>query len=258
MADGGSVVTLAQAFDLARRSCVAGGFAAALDVCRRILLVRPDHAEAARLAADIVRLELVEKGSSRPIPANLKPVGYTADRLLGYGFEIGAWSYGVPTIAYDGVGARLSVGRYCSIADNVTILLGGEHNHHSVSSYPFPVLPELWPEAKAATVRHARGDVVIGNDVWLGTRCLILSGVTLGDGAVVGAGAVVARDVPPYGVAAGNPARVVRFRFSEDDIGRLARLRWWDWDEARVRRHLPLICAGDVPALAEAASRDPP
>jgi len=213
MSEGGTVVTLDQAYLMARRSCFRGDFAAALHMCRRILEVRPDHPEASRLAGEIVRLELVEKGSSRPLPANIKTVGYTRDRLLGYGFDIGDWSYGAPGIAYDGVGASLTIGRYCSIADNVVILLGGEHSHRWATSYPFPLLYDVWPEAEGRTSPYARGDVVIGNDVWLGTHSLILSGVTIGDGAVVGAGSVVAKDVPPYAIAAGSPARVVRFRF---------------------------------------------
>jgi len=243
---------------MACQACAARNYQGALELCRTILQARPGHQAAERLAGDIVRLDLVEKGSSRPLPPAIRPYGYTRDRLLGYHhFEIGEWSYGVPVIDYmDGV-TRLVIGRYCSIAHQVNILLGGEHATDWATCYPFPQLPELWPEAAGAQVKQSGGDVVIGHDVWLGTRCTILSGVRIGDGAIIGAEAVVARDIPPYAVVVGNPARVVRSRFSEADIERLLKLQWWHWDEARVRRHLPLICAGDVPALVEAAGRDP-
>jgi len=253
----GKVVTLAQAYFIASRACLDGDYRTALETCRSVLRVRPDHADARRLADDIVRLDLIGKGSSHPLPHNIQSSGYTRDRLLGFHhYDIGEWSYGVPVISYmDGV-TRLIIGRYCSIAADVNILLAGEHATDRVSTYPFPQLPEVWPEAGEARISLSRGDVVIGNDVWLGTRCCILSGVRIGDGAVIGAEAVVAKDIPPYAVAVGNPARVIRRRFPEADIERLLALRWWDWDDARVRRHMKLICAGDVGALVEAAARD--
>ena len=257
MSDGAAVTTAEQGYAIACQWCAAGNFKAALELCRNIQAARPDYEPARLLAGDIIRLHLVETGASRPLPPALRPYGYTQDRLIGYrDFEIGAWSYGVPIISYmDGV-AKLVIGRYCSIASQVNILLGGEHATGWVSGYPFPQTPELWPEAAGAPTPTTGGDVVIGNDVWLGTRCTILSGVRIGDGAVIGAEAVVAKDIPPYAVVVGNPARVIRFRFNEADIAALLALRWWNWDEAKVRRHLALICAGDVPALVEAAARD--
>ena len=114
----------------------------------------------------------------------------------------------------------LHIGKFCSIADDVKILLGGEHNYHLGSTYPFDNLlirfKELGPSVKT------KGDIHIGSDVWIGYGSIILSGVTIGDGAVIGAGSVVAKDIPPYAVAAGNPARVIKSRFSPKVVQEIA------------------------------------
>jgi hypothetical protein len=99
----------------------------------------------------------------------------------------------------------------------------------------------------------SRGDIVIGSDVWIGLNVFIGSGVTIGDGAVIGAHAVVTRDVPPYAVAGGNPARVIRYRFSETQIEALLAIRWWDWSDEVVDRYLPLITSPDIDAFIAAA-----
>ena len=172
------------------------------------------------------------------------------DRIVADGFEVGAHSYGVPVVKSWKEGARLVIGRYCSIADDVTIFLGGNHRSDWVSQYPFPALAMFFPDAAGIPGHPAtKGDVRIGSDVWLGDGCTILSGVTIGDGAAVGARAVVARDVPPYAVVAGNPARVIRTRFPDDVIARLLRLRWWDWPDDRVNAASPLLCQGDIEAF---------
>ena len=172
---------------------------------------------------------------------------------------IGRGTYGDLRIQKWG-GTQLTIGAYCSFAEGVRILLGGEHRTDWVTTYPFNVFN--------AAGRHipghprTKGDVRIGSDVWVGTEALILSGVTIGDGAVIGARAVVARDVPPYGVVSGNPARVVKYRFPDDVIARLLQVKWWAWDEARVERAIPDLLQGDIEAfLARAESghygRDP-
>jgi hypothetical protein len=124
------------------------------------------------------------------------------------------------------------------------ILLGGEHRIDWVTTYPFS---KLWPEAKTRTGHpKTKGDVVIGNDVWVGRSVTILSGVCLGDGCVVGAGSVVSKSVPPYAIAAGNPARVVRRRFEPEVIGQLQRIAWWNWEHSKVVEALPLLLSPDI------------
>lgn len=171
-----------------------------------------------------------------------------------YGFSIGAYSYGRPKVRFPDSGRRLTIGRYCSIADKVEILLGGDHRLDWVSTYPFAAMRGLWPKAEAPADYHAsRGDVAIGHDVWLGSGCMILSGVTVGHGAVVAARAVVTRNVPPYAVVAGNPARIVRHRFEPAQVERLLACAWWDLPHAEVARLVPLLQSGQVEALAERA-----
>ena len=168
---------------------------------------------------------------------------------------IGAYTYGRPKVRFAESGSKLTIGRYCSIADGVEIMLGGNHRTEWATTYPFPALPGLWPESVGLDGSHvSRGDTVIGHDVWLGSQALILSGVTIGHGAVVAARAVVAKDVPPYAIVAGNPARVVRYRMSEERIAALLRSQWWLLPEAEVRRLIPTLLSERIEDLPGAAS----
>ena len=175
---------------------------------------------------------------------------HLARQARTHGFSIGAYSYGRPKVRFARAGRRLTIGRYCSIADHVEIMLGGDHRLGWVSTYPFAAMCGLWPGAQApADYQSSRGDVTIGSDVWLGSGCLILSGVTIGHGAVVAARAVVTRDVPPYAVVAGNPARVVRHRFDADTVADLLDTAWWERDPCTVSALVPLLQSGRVAEL---------
>jgi len=178
----------------------------------------------------------------------------TRDALNQFGFKIGQFSYGVPNVLSWGESATLVIGNFCSFADGIDILLGGNHRPDWVSTYPFPAISH-WPEAQHIVGHPAtNGDVVIGNDVWIGYKATILSGVTVGDGAVVGASALVTRDVPPYAVVGGNPARIIRMRFSDEIIRQLLEVRWWDWDLERIRRHIPLLMQEDISKFLKACN----
>lgn len=146
-------------------------------------------------------------------------------------------------------GNRLSIGKFCSIACGAKFLFNSaNHTMRSLSSYPFPLFFEEW-ELEKTRVSEAwdnKGDIVIGNDVWIGYEAVILAGVTIGDGAVIGARAVVTKDVAPYTVVGGVPARPVKKRFSDGTIQRLLELRWWDWPEERIRENLEAIQRGWV------------
>ncbi len=150
---------------------------------------------------------------------------------------------------------RLAIGRFCSIACGAKFLFNSaNHTQRSLSTYIFPVLFEEWgldveriPEAW-----DNKGDIVVGNDVWIGYEAVILAGVTIGDGAIVAARAVVTKDVPPYTIVGGVPARPIRRRFSQPEIDRLLALRWWDWPAEKIAANLDAIQSGDLEALCRA------
>jgi GT2 family glycosyltransferase/acetyltransferase-like isoleucine patch superfamily enzyme/2-polyprenyl-3-methyl-5-hydroxy-6-metoxy-1,4-benzoquinol methylase/predicted Zn-dependent protease len=177
-----------------------------------------------------------------------------ADEIVKYGFEIGEFTYGKPIVRWWGENAKLKIGRYCSIAANVKIYLGGNHRHNWVTTYPFPSPPmnKDWPNTNnrgLPTLPTTNGDVVIGNDVWLGDDSTIMSGVTIGDGAVVAARAVVTKDVSPYAIVGGNPARLIRKRFSDKSIAMLIELQWWNWHVDKINEYIPNLCSEEVSAL---------
>lgn len=166
-------------------------------------------------------------------------------------YRIGKGSYGNPEIHSWGEKTGLTIGAYCSFADGVQIFLGGEHRVDWVTTYPFST---FWQAAKGiAGHPRSKGDVSIGNDVWIATEAVILSGVKIGDGAVIGARAVVTRDVPPYAIVAGNPASVVKMRFDDETVARLLAIKWWEWDSHRIEQALPLLLNADIDAFLQAA-----
>lgn len=147
---------------------------------------------------------------------------------------------------------RLVVGKFCSIACGARFLFNSaNHTLASLSSYPFPLLFEEWGLEKrnVADAWDNKGDIVVGNDVWIGYEAVILAGVRIGDGAVIGSRAVVTRDIPPYTIVGGVPARTIRKRFDDAVIAKLLELRWWDWPEEAVRRNIPAIASGCVERL---------
>jgi virginiamycin A acetyltransferase len=151
---------------------------------------------------------------------------------------------------------RLIIGRYCAIASGVRFLLpGANHADLGPSTFPFDIFGSPWAETTMDLVVGApsRGDTVIGSDVWLGYHALLLPGVTVGHGAIIAAASVVTADVEPYASVAGNPARVVRQRFDEEDVARLLRAAWWDWPVELVTEHARVIMAGDPAELERIA-----
>ena len=148
---------------------------------------------------------------------------------------------------------RLAIGKFCSIACGAKFLFNSaNHTLGSLSTYPFPIFFEEWdlPVEDIPRAWDNHGDIVVGNDVWIGYEAVILAGVTIGDGAVVGARAVVTRDVPPYTIVGGVPAKPIRKRFSDGVIQRLLELKWWDWPEERIAANLEAIQSGDIQHLA--------
>jgi len=166
-------------------------------------------------------------------------------------YDIGKASYGSPKI-HDWGGTRLTIGAYCSIAGKVQIFLSGNHRTDWVTTFP---LNRRFPKWRRATsIKHetiSKGDVVIGNDVWLGYKSLILSGISIGDGAVIAAGSIITKDVPPYAIVGGNPAKIIRYRFSDDIIARLLKTKWWEWEKKKVEEYLPYLLSDDIDFFLE-------
>ena len=165
-------------------------------------------------------------------------------------FEIGDYTYGHPKVrAFDRT-TKLKIGKFCSIASGVQILLGGNHRPDWITTFPFTAFFDVWPEAKGISGHpSSKGDVIIGNDVWIGTHSTILSGVNIGDGAVIGACSVVTQNVPPYGIVAGNPAKFIKKRFPDEVIKKLLEIAWWNWPEEKIREALPLFLTNNYSAV---------
>lgn len=147
---------------------------------------------------------------------------------------------------------HLIIGKFCSIACGATFLFNSaNHTLSSFSTYPFPLFFEEWGLEKknVADSWDNKGDIVIGNDVWIGYEAVIMAGITIGDGAIIGARAVVTKDVPPYTVAGGIPAKPIRKRYSEETIAALSELKWWDWPQERIAQNLHAIQAGHLNEL---------
>ena len=150
---------------------------------------------------------------------------------------------------------RLLIGSFCAIGPRTTFLMpGGNHPMVGPSTFPFTMFGGAWTTNTLTAFQaiDQPGDTHIGNDVWIGRQAQIMPGVRIGDGAVVGAGAVVTGDVSPYAIVAGNPARVIRQRFSTEDVQRLLQIRWWDWPVEKITAHARIIMAGTVDELARA------
>ena len=149
---------------------------------------------------------------------------------------------------------RLIIGKFCSIACSAKFLFNsGNHKMASLSTYTFPLFFEEWDLEKenVAQAWDQKGDIIIGNDVWIGYEAVILSGVTIGDGAVIGCRAVVTKDIPPYTIVGGVPAKPIRKRFDEETIKELQKIKWWDWPEEKIAGKIPAIQAGNLEELRE-------
>ena len=189
------------------------------------------------------------------IQENVRALEALRDRLRdhyacfeGDKVEIGDFTYGFPIVRTWGEDARLKVGKFCSIGGNVQIYLGGNHHTDWLTTYPFNVLLKDQFPGIDGGVAATKGDVTIGNDVWIANDVTIMSGVTIGDGAVIMNGAVVTKDIPPYSIAGGVPARTKKARMEALSL-EVDGIRWWDWPLEKLAEAIPMLMSRSCSAL---------
>lgn len=174
-----------------------------------------------------------------------KPVRSIAEFKKKYPhYKIGNKCYGLPVVKHPHEKATLNIGTYCSFAENVQIFMGGMHHTDWVTTYLFPAYEENCQHIDNWALTN--GNVTIGNDVWLCANCIILSGVTIGNGAVIANGAIVTKDVPPYAIVAGNPAKLIRWRFDEATRDALQASAWWNWPEQELLNIVDKLCSEKI------------
>jgi virginiamycin A acetyltransferase len=152
---------------------------------------------------------------------------------------------------YPFIGDKLIIGKFCALARGVKFIMNGaNHQIAGFSTYPFYIFGNGWEKVTPSPEQEVfKGDTVIGNDVWIGYESLIMPGVKIGDGAIIAAKSVVVKDVPAYTIFGGNPACLIRQRFSDTVIKALLEIAWWDWEIEKITRHLDKIVSGDIEAL---------
>jgi acetyltransferase-like isoleucine patch superfamily enzyme len=170
-------------------------------------------------------------------------------------YKIGKHSYGNPKIEdWNQPNITLEIGNFCSIARDVTIYLGGNHHSEWVSTFP---LNHILNYDTNKHTKHkydqigSKGSVIIGNDVWIGTEAVILSGLNIGDGAIIGANSIISKNVEPYSVWVGNPAKFIKKRFSDNIIAKLLEIKWWNWDDEKIKEATPLLLNSDISKFIE-------
>lgn len=168
----------------------------------------------------------------------------------------GKYTYGHPEIFYYQQGTQLFMGNFCSIAGNVKIYLGGNHNLDRVTTFPFGHRnTDIFNNCNAKGHPATKGDVIIGNDVWVASYTTIMSGVTIGDGAVIANNSHVVKNVEPYSLVGGNPAKFIKYRFTEEQIKKLLEIKWWDWTDEKINVFAPLLCDSDIDKFINLAQK---
>lgn len=153
---------------------------------------------------------------------------------------------------FDFTGDQLIIGKFCMIASDVHFIMNGaNHLTEAVSTYPFAIFGNGWQEAMKGKTYPTKGNITIGNDVWIGYKATIMAGVTIGNGAIIGSHSVVTKDVPPYTIVGGNPAKEIRARFKSDVVSQLLEMQWWNWGIEKITRNVHLLTGNDIEALQQ-------
>ena len=153
---------------------------------------------------------------------------------------------------FDFVGDKLTIGKFCMIASDVKFIMNGaNHLTDALTTYPFAIFGNGWEDAMNGKSYPNKGDINIGNDVWIGYNATIMAGVTIGDGAIIATNSTVIKDVEPYSIVGGNPAQEIKKRFSKEVITKLLELKWWDWDIEKITRNLKHLTANEIGNIIE-------
>lgn len=169
--------------------------------------------------------------------------------------SFGNTSYGkesVKIMNWGETNSNLYVGEYCSIAENCTVLLGGNHFYNNVSSYPFGKIVDIksgnymYPKTIEKSTSYSNGNIIIENDVWIGANVTILSGITIGNGSIIAMNTTVVKNVPPYSIVGGNPGKIIKYRFTDEQIEKLLSIKWWTWDYSLVEEASDLLTSEDI------------
>ena len=148
---------------------------------------------------------------------------------------------------------KLIIGSYCSIGSGASFIMAGNqgHRYEWISSFPFFYMSEVESFHDSKDGYHPAGDTVVGNDVWVGSEAMVMPGITIGDGAVIGSRALVTKDVEPYSVIGGNPAKLIKKRFCDRHVELLLEMKWWEWEDLRLKEAIPILCSNDIDKLYE-------
>lgn len=159
------------------------------------------------------------------------------------------YTYGIQNIKikYSDSNKQLKIGKFCSIAQNIHIYLGGNHRSDWITTYPFGhINTKIFNSFDGTGHPVTNGNVIIGNDVWISDNVTIMSGITIGDGAIIANNSHIVKNVEPYTIVGGNPGKLIRKRFTSEQINKLLEIKWWEWSDEKINLNLPLLCNDNI------------
>lgn len=151
---------------------------------------------------------------------------------------------------FDFIGDKLIIGKFCMIASDVIFIMNGaNHVTNAISTYPFAIFGNDWADAMSGKSYPTKGDTIVGNDVWIGYKAMIMPGIKIGDGAIIATNSMITKDVEPYSIVGGNPAKEIKKRFSDKEISELLEIEWWGWDIEKITRNVKSLTENNIDKL---------